>query len=142
MAAPPHGSAHTIGKNEREYLGKVDWLWNRLSPQQRTRIRMSMISNTLRQENSKLCFIGQASSTMTAIPADHENVLSQIARGFASTIFYDGPNYLPLLGRKATPHEKRILDDIYYAKIGGREHRYKEATELIRRYFSWHIVSA
>src|SRR5574337_741599 len=127
-------NGRALNAYDLEYLSKIDWLWNRLSPLQRSKVKFSVDNGTLRQENSRSCFISQAVGIngLNAIP--HENLLLDIVLGFANAVFYDGPSYDRLLGRKATREERWILDDIYYAKIGSGKHQYRRANELIRRY--------
>lgn len=134
MAMSWKDNGHMLNRHEQEYLNKVEWLWNHLSSLQRAKIESSATCDTLKQENSKHCFIGQAigSAKMSTVP--HDNLLVDTFMGFAKAIFYDGPSYDHLLGRKVTKEEKDMLDDIYYAKIGNLEHQYKRANELVRFY--------
>ncbi len=134
MAMSWKGSSHALNENEIEYINKVEWLWNHLSLMQRGKIESSVNSNILKQENSKHCFIGEAMCPMEITTVSHDNLFVDIFMGFGKIIFYDGPSYGCLLGRKVTREEKHILDDIYYAKIGNAEHQYKQANKLIRFY--------
>lgn len=59
---------------------------------------------------------------------------------FTKMIFYDGPSYDNLLDRSVTREEKKILNDIYYAKIGDREHQYGRANELVRFHITNHLL--
>lgn len=134
MAMSWKDNGHMLNRHEQEYLNKVEWLWNHLSSLQRAKIESSTTCDTLKQENSKHCFIGQAigSAKMNAVP--HDNLFVDAFTGFVKAIFYDGPSYDYLLGRKVTKEEKDMLDDIYYAKIGNFGHQYKRANELVRSY--------
>lgn len=141
MAMSWKDSSHMPDAHELEYLSKIEWLWNNLSPQQRTRIRFSVDRDTLRQENSRHCIIGEAGSLSISDTAPSENIFLDMVFGFANSIFYDGPNYDHMLGKKATKEEKMILDDIYYAKIGPKGHQYKRANELVRLYMASHMTA-
>ena len=127
-------NSHRLNAHELEYLNKIDWLWSLLSPMQRSRVRFSISNDTLRQENSRHCIIGQA------VVANRKNAISSsslfldIVIGLGNAIFYNGPSYDGLLGRKITGEEKKMLDDINYAKKGNKEHQYKRANELVRFY--------
>ena len=134
MEAPPEDSARTLGRKEIEYINKIQWLWSRLTSEQRSRIRSSMVNNTLRQENSRQCFIGQATGMSRKEDMRDGSLIFRIANMLKDAMFYDGPSYRRLLGRTATAQEKMILDDIYYAKIGTSGHQYQRANELIRYY--------
>ena len=134
MAMSWKDNSHALNGQELEYLNKVEWLWNHLSLLQRTKIASSATKNTLKQEHSRHCFIGEAMSSAKLNIVSHDNLFADVFMGFAKTIFYDGPSYDYLLGRKITKEEKEILDDIYYAKIGNAEHQYKRANELVRLY--------
>lgn len=134
MAMSWKDSSHLINAHDTEYLEKLAWLWGNLSPEQKSRIESSISRDTLRQEHSRHCIIGNAVGAVLAHAAPRGNSFLGIFLGFANSIFYDGPNYDCLLGRKATRDERRLLDDIYYAKIGGSEHQYGRANELVRLY--------
>ncbi|MGB9003372.1 MAG: hypothetical protein WCC52_06175, partial [Nitrosotalea sp.] len=60
MAMSWYDSSHRLDTHELEYLKKVEYLWNHLSQPQRLAISSSVTSDTLRQEDSKHCFIGEA----------------------------------------------------------------------------------
>ncbi|MDE1828800.1 MAG: hypothetical protein KGI25_00605 [Thaumarchaeota archaeon] len=141
MAMSWKDNSHLVDVHELEYLNKIDWLWNHLSPLQKSRIKFSVDRDTLRQENSKHCIIGEAGRLNNTNIIQRDNLFLDIVFGFANTIFYDGPNYDYLLGKKITKEEKSILDDIYYAKIGTYEHQYKRANELVRFYIASHITA-
>ena len=126
-----HPEDHRFAAQELEYLGKVDWLWQQLTPLQRSKVVYSVTDGALRQESDKHCFIAEATSA-NKIPLDY-SLFGKIMR-LASTIFYDGPSYDFLLDRKISAEDKKKLNDIYYARIGYREHQYQHATELVRTY--------
>lgn len=132
MAMSWHDNSHRLDMHELEYLKKVEYLWNHLSQQQRLAILSSIVNDTLRQESSEHCFIGEAIGTKKRNAVLHNNSFAYKAMELTKMIFYDGPSYDNLLDRKITRDEKEILDDIYYAKIGNLEHQYKRANELIR----------
>ena len=134
MAMSWKDSGHRLNAHDVEYLEKLSWLWGNLSPEQKSRIELSVSRDTLRQEHSRHCIIGNAVGAALAHAAPGGNTFLGIFLGFANSIFYDGPNYEYLLGRKPTREERRLLDDIYYAKIGDSEHRYRRANELVRLY--------
>ncbi|HJU13812.1 MAG TPA: hypothetical protein VJ792_05085 [Candidatus Nitrosotalea sp.] len=136
MAMSWKDSSHELNVHDAEYLGKLAWLWGNLLPAQRSRIESSVSKDTLRQEHSRHCIIGYAVGAGLANVAPRGNPFLGMVLGFANSIFYDGPNYDLLLGRKATRDERRILDDIYYAKIGNAEHQYRRANELVRLYIT------
>lgn len=136
MAMSWKDNGHTLNAHDLEYLRKIDWLWNHLSTTQKSRIRHSVDSDVLRQENSRHCIIGEAGTLNNPHFMPRDNLFLEMASCLANTIFYDGPNYDYLLGKKTTKEEKRLLDDIYYAKIGSCEHQYKRANELVRIYIS------
>lgn len=125
-----------LGADDLEYMQKIDWLWGSLSPYQRSKVTYSIDNGTLRQENSTSCLIGQAVGLHGLDALPRENPILDVLSAIANALFYDGPSYHQLLGRKATQEERRVLDDIYYAKIGGWEHQYARANHLIRRYFA------
>ena len=139
MAMSHKDNGHIPSVHELEYLNKIDWLWDRLSPQQRSKIESSVFSNTLRQENSKHCLIGEAVGASSADTIQHDSPILGVIFGLVKAIFYDGPSYEHLLGRRITKEERKILNDIYYAKIGNREHQYRRANELIRLYITNHV---
>ncbi|MGI0047594.1 MAG: hypothetical protein ACREBB_10485 [Nitrosotalea sp.] len=132
-----YDNSHTPNVHELEYLNKVNWLWSNLSVLQRSEIESSITNDTLRQENSKHCVIGEAMGVnrINAIP-DRKLFLDRVL-GLVKMIFYDGPSYDNLLERNITKEEKKMLNDIYYAKIGDAEYQYRRANELIRS----HIVN-
>ncbi|NHI04453.1 hypothetical protein DYY67_1943 [Candidatus Nitrosotalea sp. TS] len=137
MAMSWYDNSHRLDTHELEYLKKVEYLWNHLSQTQRLAISSSIVNDTLRQENSKHCFIGEAIGTKKRNAVLHNNSFAYKAIELTKMIFYDGPSYDNLLDRRVTREEKEILDDIYYAKIGDLEYQYKRANELIR----FHIIS-
>ncbi len=135
MAMSWKDNGHTLDVQDLEYLSKIDWLWNHLSLSQKAKVGSSVTSNRLRQENSSHCIIGEAiRSAKTIETIYHENVLLDVFTCFVKTIFYDGPSYNYLLDRKVMKEEREILNDVYYAKIGNKEHQYKRANELVRLY--------
>jgi hypothetical protein len=52
----------------------------------------------------------------------------------AKTIFCSGPCYDGLLERKISAEDQKKLNQIYYARIGIREHQYQRANKLNRIY--------
>ncbi|MDE1765916.1 MAG: hypothetical protein KGI27_06535 [Thaumarchaeota archaeon] len=139
MAMSHKDNDHIPGVHELEYLNKIGWLWDRLSSQQRSKIESSVFNNTLRQENSRHCLIGEAVGVSRTGTIQHDSLILDAVFGLVRTIFYDGPNYNHLFDRKITKKEKEVLNDIYYAKIGNREHQYRRANELIRFYIANHV---
>ena len=136
MAMSWYDNSHRLNTHELEYLKKVDYLWNRLSQSQRLGISSSVTNDTLRQENSKHCFIGEAIGMKKRNSAMHNNSIVCKILEFTRILFYDGPNYDNLLDRRITKEEKKILNDIYYAKIGNEEHQYRRANELVKSHIS------
>ncbi len=141
MAVSPTDSGHLQDAGEREYLEKICWLWIRLTPAQRSRIESSMSRDTLRQEHSRHCIIANAVGETVSDSVPHGNPILAAAFGFANAIFYDGPDYSMLLGRKPAREERVLLDDIYYARMGGLEYQYKRANRLVRSYISGLMAS-
>ncbi|MDE1826802.1 MAG: hypothetical protein KGH83_04350 [Thaumarchaeota archaeon] len=139
MAMSWYDNSHRLDTHELEYLKKVEYLWNHLSQPQRLVILSSIVNDTLRQENSKHCFIGEAIGAKKRNTVLHNNSFVYKTIELTKMIFYDGPSYDNLLDRRVTREEKGILDDIYYAKIGNLEHQYKRANELIRFYMTNHL---
>jgi hypothetical protein len=137
MAMSWYDNSHRVDTHELEYLKKVEYLWNHLSQSQRLAILSSMTNNTLRQENSKHCFIGEAVGVKQKNTVPHNNSFVCKVLEFTKIIFYDGPSYDNLLDRRVTREEKKIINDIYYAKIGNKEHQYRRANELVR----FHIIN-
>ena len=131
-----HDPVRPLDSAEAEYVGKIDWLWSRLSPAQKSDIVSSVSTDTLRQEHSRYCIIGSAEASALPHRAAGGNLLVGIVLEFARAIFYDGPSYEHILGRRATREERMVLDDIYYARIGGVEHQYGRANGLVRYYLS------
>lgn len=129
-----YDNRHPLSLHELEYLNKVDWLWSHLSIPQRSEIELSVTNDTLRQENSKHCFIGEAIEANRTNEIQGGKLFLDTILGLAKAIFYDGPSYDNLLERNITKEEKKMLNDIYYAKIGDIEYQYKRANELIRLY--------
>ncbi|MDE1726285.1 MAG: hypothetical protein KGH89_03365 [Thaumarchaeota archaeon] len=136
MAMSWYDNSHQLNIHELEYLSKVDWLWNQLSSLQRSKISSSVTSGTLRQENSRHCFIGEAIVVKNTNRISHGNSFVKRIIGFIKIIFYDGPSYDTLLHREVTREEKTMLNDIYYAKIGDSEYQYQRANELVRSYIA------
>jgi len=128
---PPEDYGFTA--HEAEYLVKVDWLWQQLSSSQKSKIVYSVTDGALKQESSKHCFIAEAISASKVKTPVRNYSLHQIMQ-FANIVFYDGPSYDFLLDTKISTEDKEKLNDIYYARIGNREHRYKKATELVKAY--------
>jgi hypothetical protein len=119
---------------EIDYLEKVEWLWQQLSPSQKSTIVYSVTDGTLRQGSGKHCFIAEAiSANKIKTPVSNDSLLDKIMR-LVSIIFYDGPPYDLLLDKKISSEYRKKLNDIYYARIGDREHQYQKATELVRVY--------
>ncbi|MDE1872758.1 MAG: hypothetical protein KGH99_04680 [Thaumarchaeota archaeon] len=140
MAMSWYDNSHRLDAYELEYLKKVEYLWSHLSQPQRLVISSSIANDTLRQENSEHCFIGEAIGAKKRNTVSHNNSFVYKAVELAKMVFYDGPSYDNLLDRRVTREEKEILDDIYYAKIGNREHQYKRANELIRLHIINHYL--
>lgn len=134
MAMSWYDNGHSLSVADLEYLNKVNWLWNQLSAMQRTKIESSVINDTLRQENSKHCVIGEAMRANRKSVVLYGNPLVCTILGFIKSIFYDGPSYDNLLEREITKEEKEILNDIYYAEIGNYQYHYRRANELVRSY--------
>ncbi|HXX05900.1 MAG TPA: hypothetical protein VEJ68_03670 [Candidatus Bathyarchaeia archaeon] len=126
---------------EIQYLEKVDWTWKQLVPSQKSRIVYSVYDGTLRQGSGKHCFIAEAIN-INKIKTPHDSHLLEKCIQFVSDIFYDGPSYDFLFDREITSHERKILDDIYYARIGNREYGYQRATELVRMYVTCQLIIA
>ena len=126
---------------EIQYLEKVDWAWKQLVPSQKSRIVYSVYDGTLRQGSGKHCFIAEAIN-INKIKTPYDSHLLEKCIQFVSSIFYDGPSYDFLFNREITFHERKILDDIYYARIGNREHCYQRATELVRTYVTRQLITA
>ena len=111
-----------------EYLQKIDWLWKQLSDAQRSRIRDAVMEGTLKQHNGEHCINGNALGTKNTNPVHTGGfMVSTLAR----IIFYDGPSYDGLVPRKLTGQVRKIVDVIYYARIGGDQHQYERANRLI-----------
>ena len=125
---------------EMEYLGKVDWLWRQLSPSQKSKIVYSIIDNTLRQGSGKHCFIAEAISA-NKVKTPVNNYLFDKFMQLVSTVFYDGPSYDFLLDTKISPDDRKKLNDIYYARIGNREHQYQRATELVKSHIIRQLIT-
>lgn len=141
MAVSMKDSVHMPDADEMGYLRKIDWFWGRLTPSQRSRIESSISGHTLRQEHSRHCIIANAVGATHSEPAPQRNPFLAMAAGLANAIFYDGPNYEVLLGRKPAAEERALLDDIYYARIGGLEYQYKKANDLVRYYISGRMAA-
>ena len=141
MAMSWYDNGHRLDTHELEYLKKVEYLWNHLSQPQRLVILSSIVNDTLRQENSEHCIIGEAIGAKKRNAVLHNNSFVSKTIELTRMIFYDGPNYDNLLDRRITREEKEILDDIYYAKIGNLEHQYKRANELIRFHITNHLFA-
>jgi hypothetical protein len=118
---------------EMEYLGKLDWAWYQLLPQQRSNIVNSVIDGTLRQGSNKHCFIAEAMSTNRKISVYNDSLLDKISR-IVKAVFYQGPSFDLLFHRDFSAEDRKKLNDVYYARIGDREHQYQKATELVRVY--------
>ena len=129
-------NGHLPDEHDLEYLHKIEWLWNRLSHEQRSRIRDSTNMDMLRQENSRHCIIGEAGHLNNMVALPRENLLLEVVFCLANTVFYDGPSYDHMLGKRATREEKKILDDIYYAKIGTSQHQYQRANALVKMFMA------
>ncbi|MGH2611799.1 MAG: hypothetical protein ACRDFB_01970 [Rhabdochlamydiaceae bacterium] len=136
MAMSWYDNSHRLNTHDLEYLKKVEYLWNHISQQQRLAISSSVTRDTLRQENSEHCLIGEAIWVKKKNMAPRNNSFVCMALEFIKIIFYDGPSYDNLLDRRVTREEKKILNDIYYAKIGNKEHQYRKANELVK----FHII--
>ena len=126
---PPEDHSFTV--HETEYLGKVDWLWRQLSPSQKYKIIHSLTDGTLRQGSGKHCFIAEAISA-NKIKTQVDNYFLHNFMYLVSAVFYDGPSYDFLLDIEISLDDRKKLNDIYYARIGNREHQYQRATELVK----------
>ena len=126
--------------HEIEYLGKVDWLWRQLSPSQKYKIIYSVTDGTLRQGSGKHCFIAEAISANKAKTPVNNHLLDKFMH-LVNTIFYDGPSYDFLLDTKISPDDRKKLSDIYYARIGNKEHQYQRATELVKAHVIRQLIT-
>lgn len=139
MAMSWDDNGHRLNTHELEYLKKVEYLWNRLSHPQRLAISLSIAEDTLRQENSEHCLIGEAISVKKKNRIEYNHSIASKILEFIKIIFYDGPSFDNLLDRSVTREEKKILNDIYYARIGNKEHQYKRANELVKFHIFKHF---
>ena len=57
-------------------------------------------------------------------------------------IFFNGPSFNFLLNKKLSMDEKKILYDIYYAKLGNKEHQYQRATKLVTEFVFHQLIIA
>ncbi len=121
---------------EIEYLAKLDWLWQNLSLPQKSKIVRSVTDGSLRQGSDKHCFIAEAISASRIKSFFHNDSFVKKVLGLVRGIFYEGPSFEFLLEKKISNYDRKILDDIYYARIGNKEHQYQRATELARLYVS------
>jgi hypothetical protein len=128
---PPEDYGYTT--HETEYLEKVNWLWHQLSHSQKSKIVYSVTDGTFRQGSGKHCFIAEAINA-NKVKTPVNNYLLDKFMQLASTVFYDGPSYDFLFDTKISSDDRKKLNDIYYARIGNREHQYQRATELVRAY--------
>lgn len=135
---PPEDHGFTI--HETKYLGKVDWLWQQLTPSQKYKIVYAVTNDTLRQGSGKHCFIAEAISA-NKVKTPVSNYLLDKFMQLASTVFYDGPSYDFLLDKKISPDDRKKLNDIYYARIGSKEHQYQRATELVKTYVICQLIT-
>jgi len=136
-----HQEDHPLTKEEIEYLDKVGWLWQQLSPVQRSKIVCSVTDGTLRQGSGKHCFIAEAmNATKLKEPSFNHSWFDKILK-LARNIFYDGPSYDYLLYRRFSAEDKRKLNDIYYSRIGDKEHQYQRTTELVRSYVTTRLIT-
>jgi hypothetical protein len=127
-----HPEEHQFTSQEIEYIDKIDWLWQQLSALQRCKIVYSVANGSLKQGSDKHCFIAEAiSANVVKAPLRNYSILERVSR-FVRSIFYDGPSYDHVLDRKITDEDRKILNDIYYARIGKKEHQYQRATRLVR----------
>ena len=117
---PPESHGYTT--HEIEYLEKVDWLWHQLSQSQKTKIIYSVTDGTLSQGSCKHCLIAEAINAKAKTVAN--NHLFHRFIQLSNTVFYDGPSYDFLLQVKISLDDRKKLNDIYYARIGIREHQY------------------
>ena len=125
--------------HEIEYLTKVDWLWQQLSPLQRSKVTYSVTDGILKQGSDKHCFIAEASTNKIKTPVN--NYLRDKFMQLVDIIFYDGPSYDFLLDTKISSDCRKKLNDIYYARIGNKEHQYHRATELVRSYVYHQLIT-
>lgn len=126
---------------ETEYLNKVEWLWDQLSSIQRSKIVYSVTNGTIRQGSGKHCFIAEAiSANIVEVPLCNYSFFDKIVR-LVRAIFYEGPSFDFLLDRKISVEDRKKLNDIYYARIGNKEHQYRRATELVRTYVTGLLIT-
>lgn len=125
---------------EIEYIDKIEWLWQQLSPLQKSKIIYSVTSGTLKQGSDKHCFIAEAIGANEKAALRKYSTFDRVNRLFRS-ILYEGPSYDFVLGRKISIEEKKILNEIYYARVGKKEHQYHKATQLIRAYVASLMIS-
>lgn len=126
---------------EIEYLGKVEWLWQQLSPSQKYKIVYSVTDGALRQGSDKHCFIAEAISTNKVKTSVSNYSLFYKIMQLVNTVFYDGPSYDFLLDKKISSDDRKKLNDIYYARIGDKEYQYQKATELVRAYVTHLLIT-
>ena len=134
MSGINHPECCRSEQQEIEYVEKVDWLWQRLSAAQRSQIVQSVTDGTLRQESGKRCFIAEAIKANRArVSSCHLSLIKRILR-IGHALFYDGPSYDFLFHAKTCIEDREKLNDIYYARIGNKEHQYQLATDLVRAF--------
>lgn len=129
-----HPEDYCFTAQEMEYLSKLDWLWQQISPLQRSKIVHSVIDGTLRQGSCSHCFIEEAISANIAKDSHSNYFLFGKMLKVVRAIFYEGPSFDFLLDKKISNEDKEKLEDIYYARVGYSEHQYQRATELVRTY--------
>lgn len=111
-------------------------MWQQLSLSQRSKIVHCASDGSLRQGSGKHCFIAEAiSANKIKSPMYNDSLIDKALR-LVRGIFYEGPSFEFLLEREISNEARKKLDDIYYARIGNREHQYRRATELVRSYVS------
>jgi hypothetical protein len=123
-----------LTQNDIEYIEKLDWLWNQLSAIQRSQIIYSVTKGIPSQQSSFHCFIGEAIRAKRIQVTSERKSLCGHIQSLAKTIFCDGPCYDDLLERKLSAEDQKKLNEIYYARIGIREHQDQRANKLIRIY--------
>jgi hypothetical protein len=126
---------------EIEYLGKVEWLWQQLSSSQKYKISHAVTDGTLRQGSSKHCFIAEAISANKVKTSVSSYSLFDKIMQLVTIVFYDGPSYDFLLDKKISSDDREKLNDIYYARMGDKEHQYQKATELVRTYVIHRVIT-
>ncbi len=125
-----------LTQNDIEYMENLDWLWNQLSPMQRSQIVYSVTKEILSQQSRSHCFIGEAiGAKRIQVISERKSLFGHILR-LVNTIFCNGSCYDDLLERKLSTEDKKKLNKIYYAQVGITEHQYQRANKLVRVYIT------